>query len=332
MKLTDAPVRWAMRRRSFLCVLGAAGTMATPLLARAQQPGKVWRVGQLLPGSAAVTGFQALALEKRLAELGDDRLVAMTDRYVPADPKGVEAEIAAISPSVDLMVVWGTIAGVAAKRLAPQIPVIFLSVGAPVDIGLVESLAHPGGNMTGVTFEAATQTYAKRLELLKDILPALDRVAVLRTRGDPNVPFAMQSLERSAPKLGVHLLPVDFDAAAFAQMEEGGAQAVIVIAGAVTFVNHARIAALALAHHLPSCSGFRQSVQAGGLISLGPDLAAIARQGAGYVDKIIHGGKPADLPVEQPERYDIYLNLKTAKALGLNIPPSLLARADEVIE
>jgi putative tryptophan/tyrosine transport system substrate-binding protein len=147
----------------------------------------------------------------------------------------------------------------------------------------------------------------------------------------------MQSLEHSAPELGLHLLPVDFGATgdldtAFARMEEGGAQAMIVIAGALTFINHARIAALALAHHLPSCSGFRQSVQAGGLISLGPDLAAIARQGASYIDKIIHGSKPGDLPVQQPERYDIYLNLKTAKMLGVNIPPSLFARADEVIE
>jgi putative tryptophan/tyrosine transport system substrate-binding protein len=323
-----------VRRREFTAGLALMATLGS---ARAQQSGKVWRVGQLLPGSAAVTGFQASALEKRLAELGDDRLVAMTDRYVPADPKGVEAEIAQISQSVDLLVIWGSIGAVTAERLALQIPIVFLAAGAPVDIGLVESLAHPGRNMTGVTFEAATQTYAKRLELLKDILPALDRVGVLRTKGDPNVPFAMQSLERSAPQLGVRLLPVDFGAAgdldaAFSQMEESGAQAVIVVAGALAFVNHARIAELALAHHLPSCSGNRESVQAGGLISLGPDLAVIARQGADYVDKIIHGRKPADLPVQQPERYDIYLNLKTAKALGLNIPPSLLARADEVIE
>ena len=139
--------------------------------ASAQQSGKVWRIGQLLPGSAAVTGFQASALEKHLAELGDDRLVAMTDRYVPADQKGFEAEIAEIIHSVDLLVIWGGVGVVAAKRLALQIPVVFLAAGAPVEIGLVESLAHPGGNMTGVAFEAATQTYAKRLELLKEIMP-----------------------------------------------------------------------------------------------------------------------------------------------------------------
>ena len=147
----------------------------------------------------------------------------------------------------------------------------------------------------------------------------------------------MQSLEASAPQLGVNLLPVDFAAVgdldgAFAQMEESRAQAVLVVAGALAFVHHARIAELALAHRLPSCSGNRESVQAGGLISLGPDLAVIARQGADYVDKIIHGRKAADLPVQQPERYEIYLNLKTARALNLNIPASLLARADGVVE
>jgi putative tryptophan/tyrosine transport system substrate-binding protein len=168
-------------------------------------------------------------------------------------------------------------------------------------------------------------------------MPTLHRVAVLRARGEPIVRLAMQSLEASAPQLGINLLPIDFAAvgdldAAFAQMEESGAQAVIVVAGALAFVHHARIAELALAHHLPSCSGNRESVQAGGLISLGPDLAVIARQGADYVDKIIHGRKPADLPVQQPERYEIYLNLKTAKALNLSIPASLLARADGVIE
>jgi putative tryptophan/tyrosine transport system substrate-binding protein len=323
-----------MRRREFTAGFALLGTMTR---AWAQQSGKVWRVGQLLPGSASVTGFQAAALEKRLAELGDNRLVVISDRYVLADPNRVEAEIAEISRSADLLLIWGSIGAAAAKRLALQIPVVFLAASAPVDIGLVESLAHPGGNMTGVTFEAATQTYAKRLELLKDILPVLDRVAVLCTKGDPNVPFAMQSLERSAPQLGVSLLRVDFAAAgdlnaAFAQMQESGAQALIVVAGALAFVHHARIAELALAHRLPSCSGNRESVQAGGLVSLGPDLAVIARQGADYIDKIIHGRKPADLPVQQPERYEIYLNLKTAKALNLSIPASLLARADGVIE
>jgi len=324
-----------VRRREVSALLGA-GVM-WPLAAAGQRPAKVWRVGQVLFGTVATTGALAAALEKRLAELGDDRLAVVTNRYLAPDPKIAETEIAALSREIDLLVVWSTIGGVAAKRLGLSLPVVFLSVGAPVEIGLVPSLAHPGGTMTGVTFEAATETYAKRLQILKEIVPALEWVAVLRARGDANVPFAMQSLERSAPQLGITLQPVEVASAddldsAFARIAASGAQALIIIAGSLTFVANARIASLALAYRLPSCSGFRETVQAGGLVSLGPDFVAIARQGAGYVDKIIHGSKPADLPVEQPTRYETYVNQKTAKALGLAIPPSLLARANEVIE
>jgi putative ABC transport system substrate-binding protein len=308
-----------------------------PLAAAGQQTAKVWRVGQVLFGTVATTGALAAALEKRLTELGDGRLAVVTTRYVAPDPKAAESEIAALSREIDLLVVWSTIGGVAAKRLGSSLPVVFLSVGAPVEIGLVPSLAHPGGTMTGVTFEASTETYAKRLQILKEIMPALERVAVLRAHGDANVPFAMQSLERSAPQLGITLQPVEVASAddldsAFGRIAASGGQALIIIAGSLTFVANARIAALTLVYRLPSCSGFRETVQAGGLVSLGPDFIAIARQGAGYVDKIIHGSKPSDLPVEQPTRYEIYVNQKTAKALGLAIPPSLLARADEVIE
>ena len=320
-----------MRRRDLM--VGAL-TAITVGRAQAQQPAKVWRVGQVVVGTAAVSGHLASALEDRLSELGDGPLVVMTDRYAHPNPKSAEAEIAAISGDIDLLVVWSTVGGVAAKRLALPIPVVFLSVGAPVDIGLVSSLAHPGGTMTGVTFESSTETYAKRLQILKEIIPALDGVAVLRARGDPNVPFAMQSLERAAPQLGISLVPVDVASpdeleAAFAEIEKSGAQGLVVIAGSLTYTSGTRIASLALEHRLPSCGGFRETVQAGGLVSLGPDLVAIARQGAIYVDKIIHGSKPGDLPVGQPERYQIYLNLKTATVLGLTIPSSLLARADE---
>src|SRR5262249_49750459 len=156
--------------------------------------------------------------------------VLITDRYVRPDPKSAEDEIASLSREVDLLVIWSTIGGVAAKRVAPPVPVVFLSVGAPVDIGLVESLAHPGGTMTGVSFEASTETYAKRLQLLKEIVPTLDRVAVLRARGDANVRFAMASLEKSAPELGVTLVLFDVASpdeleAAFAEMRKNGAQA-----------------------------------------------------------------------------------------------------------
>jgi putative ABC transport system substrate-binding protein len=332
-----------VRRREFNTGIGrAAGSLVIAHIlgfgaATARGQNKVWRVGQLLFGSAETMGESAAALRAGLAALGDERMVLLTDRYVLPDPKSAETEIAAMSRTVDLLVVWSTIGGIAAKRVAPPVPVIFISVGAPVEVGLVESLARPGGNMTGVSFEASTETYAKRLQLLKDIAPTLKRVAVLRAQGDANGRFAMMSLEEAAPLLGVTLLPVDLAAAdqldkAFADMKAGGAEGVIVVAGALTFVADAQIATLALAHRLPWCSGFKESVRHGGLVSLGPDFTAMARQGASYVDKIIHGAHPADLPVEQPVRYEVRVNLKTAQALGLAVPQSILARADEVVE
>jgi putative ABC transport system substrate-binding protein len=226
---------------------------------------------------------------------------------------------------------------VAAKRVTSGVPTVFVSVGAPVEIGLVQSLSHPGGNMTGISFEAATETYGKRLQLLKEIVPDLKRVAVLRAVGDPNVGFAMTSLEAAAPELGVSLVSVDMRSAddlesAFAEIKHSDVGAVLEIAGALTFNLGAETADHALGAHLPLCSAFRETVMAGGLVSLGPDFEAMIRQAAAQIDKIIKGTEPADIPVEQPTRYDLYINLKTARLLNLAIPPSLLGRADEVIE
>jgi putative ABC transport system substrate-binding protein len=191
--------------------------------------------------------------------------------------------------------------------------------------------------MTGITFEAAAETYAKRLQILKEIIPTLERVAVLGAQGDANVPFAMASLDKLAPAMGVILTSIEVKSsdgllAAFEEMQRRRTEGLIVIAGAFTYVNAKRIADLALTNRLPSCHAFRETVIAGGLVSLGPDLVAMNRQGAAYIDKILRGAKPADLPVSQPERYEMFVNLKTAKALGVTIPPTLLARADEVIE
>jgi putative ABC transport system substrate-binding protein len=191
--------------------------------------------------------------------------------------------------------------------------------------------------MTGITFEAATETYGKRLQILKEIVPDLKRVGVLRAVGDPNVGFAMTSLDGAAPELGVTLVPIGMKSAddletAFAKIKDSEVEALLAIAGALTFTIGAEIADRALAAHLPLCSPFRETVTAGGLVSLGPDYAAMTRQAAAQIDKIIKGTSPADIPVEQPTRYDLYVNLKTARLLNLTIPPSLLARADEVIE
>jgi putative tryptophan/tyrosine transport system substrate-binding protein len=251
--------------------------------------------------------------------------IALLNRLVIPRPNAVEEEVVALLPNIDLLVVWGTIGGMAAKKFASSIPVVFLSVGAPVDIGLVQSLAHPGGNMTGISFEAAMETYAKRLQMLKEIIPSLSRVAVLRAQGDANVPFAMASLEKSAPTLGVTLTPIDIKTAdelntAFVEMHRSQAQALLVIAGALMYSNSKRIADLSLSYRLPSCHGFKETVADGELVSLGPDLVAMTVQAAAYIDKIARGAKPADLPVQQPTRYEVHVNLKTARALGIELP------------
>jgi putative tryptophan/tyrosine transport system substrate-binding protein len=240
-------------------------------------------------------------------------------------------------PETDVLVTWTTVGGVAAKKLATTIPVVFLAVGAPVDIGLVQSLNHPGGNMTGVTFEAAIETYAKRLQILTQIVPNLERVAVLRTIGDPNVTFAMKSVVQAAPALKVSLQLIDIKTAdelpnAFEMMKSLKAQALLVISSAVTYGASKQIAELAFANHLPSCSPFREEVVAGGLVSLGPDMEVMAGQGAALVNKIIKGAKPSELPVEQPSRYEMFVNIITAKTFGLILPETFLSRADQVIE
>jgi putative tryptophan/tyrosine transport system substrate-binding protein len=326
-----------MRRREFMALVGGAAVL-WPFALRAQQPQK-WRIGDVFGGTQETQGSLAKGLARRLEELGyiQGKNIILLNRFVPPEPEAIEDAIRSLLPSIDVLVVRGTIGGVAAKKLVSSVPVIFLSVGAPVDIGLVESLAHPGGNMTGIAFEAASQTYAKRLQILKEIIPALERIAVLGARGDPNVQFALASLGKLAPAVGVILTPIDVKSsddllAAFEEMRRRRTEGLIVVAGLLTYVNSKQIADLALAYHLPSCHAFRETVVAGGLVSLGPDIAAMNRQCADYIDKILRGAKPADLPVSQPERYEMFVNLKTAKALGVTIPLTLLARADEVIE
>jgi putative ABC transport system substrate-binding protein len=320
-------------RRVFLSTVGA-GIVAAPLVGEAQQAGKVWRIGNL----TGVPAFRS-ALEARLSDLGyiSGRNIALVHEDAPLQPAGAEEVLKTFVPKIDLLVVWGTVYAVAAKRVTTTVPTVFLTVGNPVGIGLVNSLAKPGGNMTGVTFEAAAETNAKRLQLLQEVQPRLTRVAILRAVGDANVAPSMVSLEQAAPKLGITLLPVDMTSAenleaAFAAMDRSRAQAVVVIAGAFTYLHSRRLAELTLSHRLPSVHGFKEAVVDGGLLSLGPDIIAMAKQAATYVDRIIRGAKPADLPVEQPIRYEVYVNLKTAKALGLTIPQSLLLRADHVIQ
>jgi putative tryptophan/tyrosine transport system substrate-binding protein len=324
-----------MQRRDFITLLGAAA--AWPTSAHTQQSSSQIRIYQLFPGE--YPEHVARALEKRLQELGyvGGKNVRLRNVFVAPQPKAIEDKITEILPETDVLVVWSTVASVAAKKIAQSIPIVFLSVGVPVDIGLIASLNRPGGNMTGVTFEAATETYGLRLQMLKEIIPNIRNVAVLKAKGDPNVVHAITALEKAAPSLGIQLTQYEAKSSddlppAFEQIEQSKADGLISIAGAFTFVNSTQIALLTQQHRLPSCHGFRDTVVAGGLISLGPSMVAIAIEGANYVDKILRGAKPADLPVEQPTKMEVVINLKTAKALGLNIPATLLGRADEVIE
>jgi putative ABC transport system substrate-binding protein len=325
-----------MRRREFISLLGGTA-LAWPSYSRAESTGKVWRVG--IVQTSAATERSAKGLERGLVDLGyvNGKNIVLIQKRSEPNIGAVESTILSLIPAIDLLVVGGTVGGVAAKKLVTSLPVVFVAVGAPIEIGLVESLPRPGGNMTGITFEAAAETYGKRLQILKEILPKLSRVAVLQAQEDANAKFAMASLERAAPNLGVSLSRIGVGssgdlASAFDEMERRQCEAVVVIAGVLTYGSGQQIADLALAHHLPSCHAFRETVAAGGLVSLGPDLVAAWRQAAGYVDKIIHGTEPKELPVQQPTRYELAINLKTAKVLNLEMPAALVARADEVIE
>lgn len=327
-----------MKRREFITLTGSAAVVG-PFTASAQQTSRIWRVGVVRTGTPDRPDPRDNALERELAQIGyvQGRNLKLSFHLVGPLSRSYEDTIASLLPNIDILVVWSTVGAVAAKKVGGNVPTVFLSVGAPVSIGVVESLARPGGNMTGVTFEAATDTYGKRLQILKELVPGITRVAILRAAGDANATFAMESLEQAAPALGIALLPVEIKSLdeldnAFASMTKEKAQGLVVVAGTITLFGAKQIAELTLRHKLPSCHTFRETVAAGGLVSLGTNLVAMTRQGAMYIDKIIQGAKPANLPVEQPSRYELHINLKTAKALGLTITPSLLARADEVFE
>jgi putative ABC transport system substrate-binding protein len=203
-----------MRRRDFIGII-CATALALPRDADAQQRGKAWRIGVVLVTTPERGGYLTQGLEQGLANLGDvqGQNVVLLYLFPGPQPDKIEEAIISLLPQIDLLVVQGTIGAVGAKKVAGGMPTVFVGVGAPVEIGLVDSLAYPGGNLTGVTFEAAAETYGKRLQLLKEIVPDLKRVAVLRAVGDPNVGFAMTSLDAAAPELGVTLVPIDLKSA-----------------------------------------------------------------------------------------------------------------------
>ena len=326
-----------MRRRDLIGVIyGAALTL--PFGAGAQQPGKIWRIGYVSATTPELGGIYAQALEQRLADLGyvQGRNIVLLRRFAGPQMDKIEEAISSLVPQIDLLVVTGN-AAIAAKKLAGGVPTVFISIGFPVEGGYVQSLAHPGGNMTGITAEAALETNGKRLQLLKEIVPDLNRVAVLRDVDNRSAQFEWTALDQAARELGLTLVFVDVKSAdeletAFAGMKKSKAEALFVYRTALTFVAGKQIADLAIAAHLASCHSFREAVMAGGLVSLGPDRVAMAGPAAAQIDKIIRGTSPGEIPVEQPTRYELCINLKTARLLNLTIPPLLLARADELIE
>jgi putative ABC transport system substrate-binding protein len=327
-----------MDRRTFFGSL-ACIPFARPLDAVAQQAGKVWRIGFLAGGARPPDGAPPAALRQALQELGymDGTSISYVGRWAEAKKDrlpGLAAELVGLK--VDLIVTFGGAAAEAAKEATSTIPIVIVYAGDPVGTGLIASLARPGGNISGIT-DQATELSAKRLELLKEAMPNASRVAVLWNAGDRAMTLRYQEIEKAARMLGVTIRPLgvrepdDFDVA-FSAMTRERPDALLLITDALTNLNRKRILDFAAAHRVPAMYEFGSLVREGALMSYGSDLGDSFRRAAVYVDKILKGAKPSELPVEQPNRYYLLVNLKTAKALGLTIPQSLLLRADEVIQ
>ena len=324
-----------MRRRDF--VQGIAGLLTTwPLDARAQ-PGKLPIIGFL--GTSAASSWSAWteAFEQRLHELGwtEQRTVAIEYRWGEGSTKRF-AEIAAefVKIRADVIVTAGS-AVPAIKQATSTIPIVFAIATDPVGGGLVESLARPGGNVTGVSDQAADLA-GKRVELLREVIPGLRRLAVLANVGYHDSVVELTNVETAARRLSLETTRLEIrraeDVAPAFQALNGQADGLYVVSDGLVSANHTRIATFALTARLPTMWVARQYVDPGGLMSYGPNYSDLFRRGAEITDKILRGAKPADIPVEQPTKFDFVINLITAKALGLTVPPSLLAVADEVIE
>jgi putative tryptophan/tyrosine transport system substrate-binding protein len=326
-----------MRRRNFIAAL-ASITVARTLAARAQQPpGKMRRLGVLQPGAPPDPLIEAM--QGRLRELGysEGRGVVFEFRWAEGKFERLTqlaTELADLK--VDVITAFSTPAAIAAQKATTTIPIVFSAVGDPVGTGLVSNLARPGGNVTGLSV-LATELAAKRLEILEEIAPRTSPLGMFWNDTNPSMVLSAHQSQDAAAKLGltiqsigVHDL-ISFDSA-FAVVERGRVAALLTLIDPFTREYRQRIVDFAAQQHLPAIYDAREFVQSGGLISYGPSLLTMQQRVAEYVDKIFKGAKPGDLPVEQPTKFELVINLKAAKALGLTVPPSLLARADEVIE
>ena len=322
-----------MRRREFIGLVG--GAAAWPLTASAQQRDKIFTIGVLAdePWPPIDTFRQALdnfgyiegknvRFECRYAKGHNERLPDLANDLV--------------SLNVDVILTWGTNAVLAAKQATTTIPIVMGVIGDPLGIGIVTNLAHPGGNVTGCSLRVA-ELEAKRLELLKDVVPGLSRVAILFNPTNHYMPLALQSAQKGAQMLHISLAIYEAHDtttldAAFVTLTKDRPNAFSVPADTFLVSQRSRIAQFAIENKLPSVYSFRECIEAGGLIAYTPNYNDLFRRAASYVDKILKGAKPGDLPIEQPRGFHLFINLKTARALGLTVPPRLLAAAEEVIE
>ena len=326
-----------MRRREFIALLGS-GVAGWPLALRAQQAAKLPTIGFLGANNASFERGSTDAFVQRLRELGwiDNRTVAIEYRWAEArEARFAEIATEFVRLKVDVIFTYATPSSIAAKRATAVIPIVFAAAGDPVGSGLVASLARPGGNITGLSIQQ-TDLASKRLEILRELLPGLRTLAILVDTGASNSDLERGEAQTAANALGLATLisevrRVDDIAPAFDALK-GRAEALYVCGSPLLTTNRIRVNNLALGVRLPTMHGFREYVVAGGLTSYGPNFPSLFRRAADYVDKILRGAKPSDLPVEQPTKFDFIINLTTAKILGLEISPTLLTRADEVIE
>ena len=325
-----------MRRREFITLLGGAA-VAYPLAAQAQQRGKLPTIGVLAPDAPSWSTWTA-AFEERLRELGwiEGRTVAIKARWAEGRSERF-TEIAAefVQRKVDVIVTASTAAVLAAKQATSVIPIVFAAAADPVGIGLVASLARPGGNVTGLSVQQS-DIAGKRLELLREVVPGLRRLAILANIGNPNSVLEMGEVKAVASALSFEAATIEVrqaeDIVRAFQVAKGRVDALYVCTEPLVFTNRNRISILAAAAQLPTMFGAREYVEAGGPISYGANAPELFRRAGEFVDKILRGTKPGDLPVEQPTKFDVVINLTTANALGLTTPESFLLRADEVIE
>jgi putative tryptophan/tyrosine transport system substrate-binding protein len=316
------------------------GLLVAPLATEAQQSGRVYRVGYLSTPTRESVEHGLAAFLRTLRELGwiEGQNLIIEYRWAEGNVERLPALAAElVRHKVDVIVAPAGSAALAAKNATSSIPIVMIFASDPVEMGLVASLRRPGGNITGTTFTPGPEIFGKQLQILKEAVPHASRVAVLSNPADPSFALQVRQVEATARSLGIRLQhveargPEEFDSA-FAAMARERADALLVT-GTSTFLAHrTRLAELAVKGRLPTMHSFRESVEAGGLMAYAVNMADFVGRSAVYVDKILKGAKPADLPIEQPTKFELIINLKAAKALGITVPQALVLRADEVIQ